>query len=161
LKIASVAEVKAQFSASLKESEQGLVIVTRNDKAVAALLAVRDDDELERLVLAHSPRLQALLETARQQKFQRTLRFQREPVCRYNGPLCGYNGTSFRYSRRVTTLFLPLAAVLDVDVSARLTVVEQVPAGMIRVVIDHEVLAAIPAPVTLRRQRKRSQNNRE
>jgi prevent-host-death family protein len=67
LKIASVAEVKAQFSAYLKESEQGLVIVTRNGRAVAALLAVRDDDELERLVLAHSPRLQALLETARQQ----------------------------------------------------------------------------------------------
>ena len=67
MKIASVAEVKAQFSAYLKESEQGLVVVTRNGKAVAALLAVRDDEELERLVLAHSPRLQAILETARQQ----------------------------------------------------------------------------------------------
>jgi hypothetical protein len=31
------------------------------------LLAVRDDEELERLVLAHSPRLQALLETSRRQ----------------------------------------------------------------------------------------------
>jgi prevent-host-death family protein len=67
LKIASVAEVKAQFSAYLKESEQGAVIVTRNGKPVAALLAVRDDDELERLVLAHSPRLRAILEAARQQ----------------------------------------------------------------------------------------------
>lgn len=67
MKIASVAEIKAQFSAYLKESEQGLVIVTRNGKAVAALLAVRDDEELERLVLAHSPRLRVLLETARQQ----------------------------------------------------------------------------------------------
>ena len=67
MKIASVAEVKAQFSAYLKESEQGLVIVTRNGRAVAALLAVRDDEELERLVLAHSPRLRAILETARQQ----------------------------------------------------------------------------------------------
>ncbi|HEY4591828.1 MAG TPA: type II toxin-antitoxin system Phd/YefM family antitoxin [Thermoanaerobaculia bacterium] len=67
MKIASVAEVKAQFSAYLKESEQGLVIVTRNGRAVAALLAVRDDEELERLVLAHSPRLQSILKTARQQ----------------------------------------------------------------------------------------------
>jgi PHD/YefM family antitoxin component YafN of YafNO toxin-antitoxin module len=66
LKIASVAEVKAQFSAYLK-SEQGLVIFKRNGKAVAALLAVRDDEELERLVLAHSPRLQAILDTSRQQ----------------------------------------------------------------------------------------------
>ena len=67
MKIASVAEVKAQFSAYLKESEQGLVVVTRNGRAVAALLAVRDDEELERLVLAHSPRLLSLLETSRQQ----------------------------------------------------------------------------------------------
>jgi prevent-host-death family protein len=67
VKIASVAEIKAQFSAFLKESEQGPVIVTRNGKAVAALLAVRNDEELEGLVLAHSPRLRAILETARQQ----------------------------------------------------------------------------------------------
>lgn len=67
MKIASVAEVKAQFSAYLKQSEQGAVIVTRNGRPVAALLAVRDDEDLERLVLAHSPRLRAILETARQQ----------------------------------------------------------------------------------------------
>jgi prevent-host-death family protein len=67
LKVASVAEVKAKFSAFLKQSEQGAVIVTRNGRPVAALLAVRDDEELERLVLAHSPRLRAILETARQQ----------------------------------------------------------------------------------------------
>lgn len=67
MKIASVAEVKAQFSAYLKESEQGVVIVTRNGKPVAALLAVRDDEEIERLVLAHSPRLQSILKAARRQ----------------------------------------------------------------------------------------------
>lgn len=67
MKIASVAEIKAQFSAYLKESEQGPVIVTRNGKAVAALLAVRDDEELESIVLAHSPRLRTLLEVAHQQ----------------------------------------------------------------------------------------------
>lgn len=67
MKIASVAEVKAQFSAYLKQSELGPVIVTRHGRPVAALLAVRDDEELERLVLAHSPRLQAILETAHQQ----------------------------------------------------------------------------------------------
>jgi len=66
LKIASVAEVKAQFSAYLKESEQGLVIVTRNGRPVAALVAVQDDEELERLVLAHSAHLRAILETSRQ-----------------------------------------------------------------------------------------------
>src|SRR5947209_13865654 len=66
MKIASVADIKARLSAYLKESEQGPVIVTRNGKAVAVLLAVTDDEELERLVLANSPRFQALLEAARQ-----------------------------------------------------------------------------------------------
>lgn len=54
MKIASVAQIKAQLSAYLKESEEGPVIVTRNGKPVAALLAVRNDEQLEGLVLAHS-----------------------------------------------------------------------------------------------------------
>jgi hypothetical protein len=44
----------------------GPVVVTRNGKPAAVLLAVSDDDELERLMMAHSPRLQAILEAARQ-----------------------------------------------------------------------------------------------
>ena len=67
MKIASVANIKARLSAYLKESEEGPVVVTRNGKAVAVLLAVTDDDELERLVLAHSPKFQALLDKSRRQ----------------------------------------------------------------------------------------------
>jgi len=67
MKIASVADIKARLSAYLKESEQGPIVVTRNGKAVAVLLAVTDDDELERLVLAHSPKFQALLDKSRRQ----------------------------------------------------------------------------------------------
>jgi prevent-host-death family protein len=67
MKIASVADVKAHLSAYLKESQQGPVVVTRNGKAVAVLLAVTDEDELERLVLAHSPKFQALLDKSRRQ----------------------------------------------------------------------------------------------
>ncbi len=51
MKIASVAHVKARLSAYLKDSQEGPVVVTRNGKAVAVLLAVTDEDELERLVL--------------------------------------------------------------------------------------------------------------
>ena len=65
MKIASVADVKAHLGAYLKESQEGPVVVTRNGKAVAVLLAVNDDDELERLVLAHSPKFQALLDKSR------------------------------------------------------------------------------------------------
>ncbi len=67
MKIASAADVKARLSAYLKESREGPVIVTRNGKAVAVLLAVTDDDELERLLLAHSPKFQAMLEKSRRQ----------------------------------------------------------------------------------------------
>lgn len=67
MKIASVADVKARLSAYLKEAEKGPVVVTRNGKAVAVLVRVADDDELERLVLAHSPKFQALLDKSRRQ----------------------------------------------------------------------------------------------
>src|SRR4051794_9611698 len=67
MKIASIADVKARLSAYVKESREGPVIVTRNGKPVAVLLAVTDEDELERLVLAHSPKFQALLEKSNRQ----------------------------------------------------------------------------------------------
>jgi prevent-host-death family protein len=55
MKIAPVAEVKAQFSAYLKAAEEGPVVVTRHGKAVAVLLSAEDDDELERLILGYTP----------------------------------------------------------------------------------------------------------
>jgi prevent-host-death family protein len=66
MKIASVADVKAHFSAYLKAAEQGPVIITRNGKAVAVLVPAGDEEDLERLLMAHSPKLQAILEAARQ-----------------------------------------------------------------------------------------------
>ncbi len=67
MRIASVAEVKARLSAYLRESKEGPVVVTRNGKPVAVLLAVEDNEELERLVLAYSPRFQSILEESRRQ----------------------------------------------------------------------------------------------
>lgn len=67
MRIASVADIKAKFSGYLRESQDGPVVVTRNGKAVAVLLAVSDDDELERLVLAHSPKFQQMLNRSRRQ----------------------------------------------------------------------------------------------
>jgi prevent-host-death family protein len=65
MKIVSVADVKARLSAYLKQTQEGPVIITRNGKAVAVLLAVTDEDELERLLLARSPKFQALLNKSR------------------------------------------------------------------------------------------------
>ena len=66
MKIAPLADVKARLSAYLDECEsQGPVVITRNGRTVAVLLAPRDDEDLERLVLARSPRFQAILQRSR------------------------------------------------------------------------------------------------
>jgi prevent-host-death family protein len=67
MKIATVAEVKAQFSSFLNASESGPIVVTRNGKPVAVIVGVQDDDEIERLLMAYSPRLQAILAESRKQ----------------------------------------------------------------------------------------------
>jgi len=68
MKIAPVAEVKAHFSEYLKESERGPVIVTRNGRPAVVMIAAGDDpDELERLVLAHSPRFKEMLSRSREE----------------------------------------------------------------------------------------------
>jgi prevent-host-death family protein len=67
MKIASVADVKAKFSAYLRESREGPVVITKNGKPVGVLLSVEDEEELERLLLAYSPRLRKILLAARSQ----------------------------------------------------------------------------------------------
>ena len=66
MKIAPVAEVKAHLSAYLDECErEGPIVITRNGKAVALLVAPADDEDLERLLLSRSRRFQALLARSR------------------------------------------------------------------------------------------------
>jgi prevent-host-death family protein len=67
MKIASVADVKTHLSTYLDQCQtSGPVIITRNGKAVAVIVAPQDDDDLERLVLARSPQFRALLAQSRQ-----------------------------------------------------------------------------------------------
>lgn len=66
MKIAPLADVKARLSAYLEECAiAGPIVITRNGKAVAVLLAPVDDDDLENLLLARSHRFQALLDKSR------------------------------------------------------------------------------------------------
>src|SRR5947209_814124 len=66
MKIAPVADVKARLSAYLDEcAAEGPIVITRNGKAVAVLVAPTDDEDLERLVLGRSPRFQAILNKSR------------------------------------------------------------------------------------------------
>jgi prevent-host-death family protein len=64
MKIASIADIKARLSSYVQATSQGPIVVTRNGKAVAVLLGVQDDDQLERLLLANSTKLRALLDAA-------------------------------------------------------------------------------------------------
>jgi prevent-host-death family protein len=66
MRIASLADVKAKLSAYLQEAETGgPIVITRNGKAVAILLAPESDDDLERLLLSRSQSFQSLLEASR------------------------------------------------------------------------------------------------
>ena len=67
MKTVSVTECRANLSAYLDEAEtSGPIVITRNGKAVAVLVAPVDDDDLERMLLARSPRFHALLNKSRQ-----------------------------------------------------------------------------------------------
>ncbi len=66
MKIAALADVKAHLSAYVDECEnEGPVIITRNGKAAAVLLAPKNNEDLARLILAHSRRFQSLLGQSR------------------------------------------------------------------------------------------------
>jgi len=67
MKIASVADVKAKLSGYIKASKSGPVVVTKNGKPVAVLLSMQDEEELERLLMAYSPKLQRILQAAEKQ----------------------------------------------------------------------------------------------
>jgi len=65
MRIASLADVKAKLSAYVDECQtDGPIVITRNGKPVAVLLAPQDNDDLERLLLARNPRFQALVAQA-------------------------------------------------------------------------------------------------
>ena len=65
MKIAPLADVKARFSNYVEKLDDGPVIVTKNGRAAAVLVSVPSgDDELERFVLAHTPKFRRLLDSA-------------------------------------------------------------------------------------------------
>jgi prevent-host-death family protein len=66
MKIVPLADAKARLSAYVDECmAEGPVIITRNGKPAAVLLAPIDEDDLDRLLLARSPRFQSLLKKSR------------------------------------------------------------------------------------------------
>ena len=67
MRIAPLADVKARLSAYLDQCEtEGPVVITRNGRAAGVLLSPLNDEDLESLLIARSPRLQALLAKSRE-----------------------------------------------------------------------------------------------
>lgn len=64
MNIAPLADVKARFSAYIKKTQSEPVIVTKNGRPVAIMIGISDQDDLERIILATSPKLRALLDEA-------------------------------------------------------------------------------------------------
>ena len=66
MKSAPIADVKAKLNAYIRDCRgHGPIVITRSGKAVAFMAAVHDDEDLERLKIANSPRMQAIFAQAR------------------------------------------------------------------------------------------------
>jgi len=63
--IATEEQVAADFAGYVKAAKQGPVVVTRKGRPVAVLLGSESEDDVERLLMGHSPELQSILEAAR------------------------------------------------------------------------------------------------
>ncbi len=64
MKSVSLTKVKSNLDWYLKTCGREPVLVTKNGRPIAALVTVVDSDELERLQLASSPKLDAIFEKA-------------------------------------------------------------------------------------------------
>ena len=64
MKVILSSELAAQLDTYLEASADAPVVIVKDGQAVAALIAVSDDEELERLVLGHTARFRRLLADA-------------------------------------------------------------------------------------------------
>ncbi len=65
MKVVTQDEVAANFIRYVKAAKKGPVVVTHKGKPVAVLLGSDSEDDLERLLMGHSTKLQSILEAAR------------------------------------------------------------------------------------------------
>ena len=67
MRVASVATVKAKFGAYVKASKKSPIVITEKGKAVAAIIPVLNDDDLERILMAYNPKLRSILNASKAQ----------------------------------------------------------------------------------------------
>ena len=64
---ATISEVKSHLAEFIKASENEPIILTRKGKPVAVLLGGKNDEDIERLLMACSPKLRRILNRAESQ----------------------------------------------------------------------------------------------
>lgn len=65
MRVASQSEVAADFVGYVNATKKGPIIVTDKGRPVAVLVRSENADDIERLLMGHSPKLQSILEAAR------------------------------------------------------------------------------------------------
>ncbi len=64
MRIAPLADVKANLSKFVEQCQEGPVVITKNGRPAAMLVCISDEDDLERMLMAYSPRLRRYLDQA-------------------------------------------------------------------------------------------------
>ena len=67
MKTLTIAEAKENLEMLVYEHENDAVLIVENGQPLAILLLVTDPDDMERLKMAYSPELQAILANSRRQ----------------------------------------------------------------------------------------------
>ncbi|HUI25099.1 MAG TPA: type II toxin-antitoxin system prevent-host-death family antitoxin [Candidatus Kryptonia bacterium] len=82
MKIESVRVVRERLSKMIKTLPRGPVIITKNGRPCAALVSLENDGDLEAFLIAHHPRLLALIDRATTQRGGRSLESVEREVSR-------------------------------------------------------------------------------
>jgi prevent-host-death family protein len=65
MKVIGLSEAKEKLPSVINAAQDGPIVITRNGRTAAVLIVPRDDDDLERLLIARSKRVQQLIEDSR------------------------------------------------------------------------------------------------
>jgi prevent-host-death family protein len=64
MRIAPLADVKANLSKFVEQCQDSPVVITKNGRPAAMLICITDEDDLERMLISYSPKLRRMLDQA-------------------------------------------------------------------------------------------------
>ena len=64
MRIAPLADVKANLSKFVEQCKDSPIVITKNGRPAAMLVCITDEDDLERMLISYSPKLRRMLDQA-------------------------------------------------------------------------------------------------